>query len=166
MAEDDRILWDSKYDQLWQQMFSPDGKKLAAIVAPEYGKWTIAVDDIPWDVCFEDMVTDPVFSPDSSRLAAVVKEGKAWSIVVDGQKWQHEYDMAWQPVFSPDSQTVIAKVEKQGKYTLVANDRPLSKEFDAAWQPIFSPQGDKLLMRTIEDGTYCRKIVPVPELTG
>ena len=38
--------------QIWHQMFSPDGSRLAAIVAPKYGRWTVAVDGEPWPATF------------------------------------------------------------------------------------------------------------------
>ena len=50
LFKDGEPLWDGHYNQMWQQRFSPDGSKIAAVVSPEFGKWTIAVDDRPWSM--------------------------------------------------------------------------------------------------------------------
>ena len=71
-----------------------DGSKLAAIMAPAYGRWTVALDGVPWQTTFSDMVTDLVFSPDGDRLAALAKDGDHWMVVVDGTAWRHDLDMA------------------------------------------------------------------------
>jgi WD40 repeat protein len=113
LAEDDNIIWDRRFVQLWQQMFSPDGSRLAAIVAPSYGRWTVAVDGVPWAATFTKLVTDATFSPDGQRIAALAKEGETFRVVVDGSPWSDAWDMAWKPVFSPDGKDVAAKVEKR-----------------------------------------------------
>jgi len=74
LAQDGKTLWDKSFVQCWHQVFNRDASKLAAIVAPKYGRWTIAVDGQPWRTTFGDMVTDVVFSPDGTRVAALGKE--------------------------------------------------------------------------------------------
>jgi WD40 repeat protein len=152
--------------QLWQQMFSPDGSRLAAIVAPSYGRWTVAVDGVPWPATFTKLVTDATFSPDGQRIAALAKEEETFRVVVDGSPWSDAWDMAWKPVFSPDGKDVAAKVEKKGQYTYTVNNRVWSTSCDAAWPPVFSPDGSHLMLRTIEAGSYIRRIVPVSTITG
>jgi len=71
--------------------------------------------------------------------------------------------MAWPPVFSPDNETVAAKVETEGTYAFVVNDRLGPHACEAAWDPVFSPDGNRLLLRSIEDGVYCRRVVPVSD---
>jgi hypothetical protein len=173
LAIDGEIAWDRPFVQLWHPFFSPDGKSIAAIVAPKFGQWTIAVDGNPWSVTFSAAVLDPTFSPNGKRIAAIYKEDepvvelapkKVWGIVVDGQPWPEKYDMVWPPVFSPDSQHVAAKAEKNGKYTIVIDGKAWYKEFEALWNPIFSPDGSKILVRAIEEGKYYRRIVPVNEI--
>ena len=95
------ILWDQRFVQAWHQMFSPDGSRLAAIVAPKYGRWTVAVDGVAWPVTFTKLVTDVVFSPDSRRIAALAKDDETFRVVVDGSPWSDRWDMVWKPVFSP-----------------------------------------------------------------
>jgi hypothetical protein len=74
--------------------------------------------------------------------------------------------MVWKPVFSPDGAHVAAKVERGGKYTIALNDRLWPHDCDAAWDPLFSPDGARLLFRTIEEGVYCRRVIPVSEFMG
>ncbi len=166
LAEDSRIIWDQRFVQLWHQIFSSDGKKVAAIVAPQYGRWTVAIDGRPWSVTFSDLVTDTVFSPDGVRIAAVAKEGPTWKLVVDGSVWSNTFDMAWKPVFSSDGANVAAKVEKDGNYTVIVNDCLWEHECDDVFEPAFSPDGTKILLKAIEKGTYYRRVVPVSAITG
>jgi hypothetical protein len=165
LAEDGGALWDRKFVQVWHQKFSPDGQKLAAIVAPAFGKWTVAVDQVPWSAVFTEMVTDLVFSPDGSRVAALGKNGSSWHVAVDGAVWRSASEMAWQPVFSPDGKDVAARVEKNGKYTVVVNDRLWERECDFVWDPAFSPDGTQLLFRSLEADQYFRRVVPVTEVS-
>ena len=80
LAEDGVPLWKGRYMQLWHQRISPDGGRIAAVIAPSFGRWTVAVDDRPWDVTCRDMVDAPVFSPDGRRVAAAFKDGGRWTI--------------------------------------------------------------------------------------
>jgi hypothetical protein len=145
-------------------VFSLSGNKLAAIVAPKYGKWTVAVDAKPWSANFGDLVTDAVFSPDGNHLAALAKHDEKWLIVVDGAVWKNTFDMAWQPVFSPGGGEVAVKVERNGKYSIAVNDQLWDQQCDAIWDPVFSPEGDKLLLKTLQDGRYVRRVVSVEDI--
>jgi hypothetical protein len=164
LAQDGRILWDRKFVQLWHAMYSPSGNKLAAVVAPKFGRWTIAVDGKPWPVTFKDLVNDAVFSPEGSRIAATAKEDHKWMIAVDGRVWNNTFDRVWQPVFSSGSDTVAVKIERNGKYGIAVNDRLWDQQCDAIWDPVFSAEGDKLLLRTLQDGRYIRRVMPVGDI--
>jgi hypothetical protein len=166
LAENGEIIWGQRFIQLWQTQFSSDGKKLAAIVSPKFGRWTVAVDGFPWSATFGDMVTDLVFSPDGSRIAATVKDNGRWTVAADGRSWQNTFDAVGKPVFSQDGRQLAARVERNGKYTIAVNDRTWRNACDAAWDPVFHPGGDKILLRTIETGTYFRRVLPVAEVAG
>jgi hypothetical protein len=170
MVRDGQPLWNGRYFQLWHQMYSPDGQRLAAIAAPKYGRWTISVDDQPWTRTFDDFVTDARFSPDSTRVACIGVTAKRYHICVDGQAWPDGYDMAWAPVFSPDSQHVAAKVESKGSYTLVVDGKPLKETFAQVWDPVFSPDSSAILLRAIEgtgpNAVYTRSVIPLNDILG
>jgi hypothetical protein len=60
--------------------FSPDGKKIAALVKDEKG-WTIAVNGQTWEERFI-LCGDPHFSPDGEKIMVIVrKEGKYYRLV-------------------------------------------------------------------------------------
>ena len=170
MVRDGQPFWNGRYTQLWHQQFSPNGQTLAAIAAPKYGCWTIAVDDKPWSRTFDDFVSDIRFSPDSSRIACIGVTKKRHTICVDGQTWPEGYDMAWAPVFSPDSQHVAAKVEKDGRFTLVIDGKPLNDTYTQVWEPVFSPDGQSVLLRALEgsgpEAVYIRAVLPLTEILG
>lgn len=163
LAHDGERLWSGDYVQLWHQMYSLDGRHLAAIVAPKFGKWTVAVDDRPWSRTFGGLLTDARFSPDGGHIACAAKENDRWTVVVDGRAWDGGYDMVWQPVFSPDGRHVAAKVEKNGGYRLLLDGQVLRTDFDALWDPCFSPDGGRLLVRGLgsgaDKGRYYREVV-------
>ncbi len=165
LFKDGKPLWDGLYNQMWHESLSPDGGKIAAVVSAEFGKWTIAVDDKPWNRHFAEMVLAPLFSPDGKRVAALVKENDMWAVAVDGVVSGDFYDMVWDPVFSPCGKHVLAKARTTGGHFLLANGKQASKPCERLWDPIFSPDGASVLLRFIEDGNYCRQVVPVNELT-
>jgi hypothetical protein len=164
LAMDGKPFWEHRYVQLWGQKFSPDGRRIAAVVAPEFGRWTISLDDLSWVRTFSDAVLTPVFSPDSSRVAAVVKENNRYTIAVDGIPWSTDFDMIWEPVFSPDGNKVAAKAEINGKYMLVVDGKTGVHLSDELWDPIFSPDSRQILIRCIENGWYHRKVLPLDEI--
>ena len=166
LAENGKTIWDGKYNQLWHVKFSPDGSRIAAIASPEYGRWTIAVDNAPWKNNWEDMVLEPHFSPDGKRVAAIVKDNNHWTIAVDGQPWSEAFDMIWNPVFSPCGAHVIAKAERNGRFMIVADGKAVGPQYDALWEPVFSPDGTKILLKYIENDTYCRQVVSVSDVLG
>lgn len=164
MAQNGEIMWDARYANLWKQQFSADGSKLWAVVSPTFGRWTVLVDDRPWSTTVGGSVTDLAVSPDGSRAAAIAKEGDRFAYLVDDAIWPGWYTMAFAPVFSPDGKNVAAKVDRAtNRYTYVLNGRAYKQDFDMVWDPVFSPEGDKVLLRVIEDGKYCRIVVPVNE---
>ena len=151
LAQDDELLWTKRYVQAWQQVVAPNGNGVAAVVAPGYGQWTVAVDDKPWKATFNDMVDKPVFSADSNHVAAAVKHDNRWGMAVDGRASRDTFDMVWDPVLAPDGSVVAAKVEKNGKYAVAVNGKTIGQGCEAIWNPTFSSDGKKLLIRAIED---------------
>jgi hypothetical protein len=152
------------FPNVWRQNFSPDGEKIAAVVAPKFDVWTIAVDGTPWNTTFSDLVLTPVFSPDSKRVAAVVKDNNRWTVAVDGAPWGESVDNIWDPIFSPGSDIIVARAQRNRKYYLVVNGKIGKRGYDMLWDPVFSPDGEKLLIRVVDDGKYYRRVVPVNEL--
>jgi len=170
LARDGKPLWNRSFVQLWHHLYSADGKNIAAIVAPKFGRWTAAINANPWALTFADLVTDAVFSPDGSRVACLGRGDGHWAVVVDGQAWNERLDMAWQPVFSPDSRHVAAKVEKNGRYLILVDGRALKSQFSQVWNPCFSPDGSKLLVRGIgsddNQGTFYRQVLALTDIIG
>lgn len=163
MAQDGQIIWEPRYFQLWQQKHCHEGNNLYAIGAPEFGRWTIIQNDVPWPVRVSSMLADLEVSPDGRRAAAAAKEGGYWSIMADQSLWSDWYDMVWSPVFSPDSQHIACKVEKGGRYTVVLDGKPFKEEFSHCFEPIFSPDSRLLLIRGVQDGKYKRIVSKLDE---
>jgi hypothetical protein len=142
LAKDGEISGTKRYVQLWHHFYSSDGKKIAAIVAPNSGNGQLPK-MIPWDLTFNEVVMDPVYSPDNRHLACTGKTDGKWYIAVDGKAWPASFHRAWPPVFSPQGDLVAAKVEINGKYMIAVNGRPLD---------IFLPKhGTRFSVRTAKN---------------
>lgn len=163
VAQDGQPIWSGGYMQLWRLSLSPDQSRLAAVVAPSYGRFTVAVDDRPWPVTFSDAVLPPCFSPDGQRVAAIVRDQDRFSIAVDGKPWDLRFDMVYDPVFSPDSSRLAAKVESDGRFGYALDGRVGSRRFEACFDPVFG-EGGKVLLRYLEGSKLCREVVPVDSL--
>lgn len=161
LAEDEKIIWKRKYNQLWNNIYSPNGESIAAIVAPKFGKWTVAVDDKSWNTSFDEYLGDLTYSPDGTGIAAIGKHKGKWHLVHDGVKDKSGYDRLWKPVFSPAGSQLACKAEKDGKYYVLLNKGLLEDSYDYLWDPSFSPCGKFVLIRSIRDGSYYRRILKV-----
>ncbi|MEZ4526668.1 MAG: WD40 repeat domain-containing protein [Desulfobacterales bacterium] len=169
LAKDGEIIWNRKFVQLWHHAYSPDMQKIAAIVSPKFGIWTVAVNGIPWKNTVDEYITDMVFSPRQNRLACVGKNRGKYYVLADDNIWQEDFDMAWVPVFSPDGENLAAKVERNKRFTLIVNGKLLKTSYDALWDPIFSPDGKHILIRGIVNDSgnkqlYFREVVPVNQI--
>ncbi len=163
LAKNGDPIW-PYFIQVWKQKFSPDGKKLAAVVAVDVGKWTVAVDGNPWKTVFNQIVANPIFSPDGERVATAIKHNDKWGVAVDDKVWEETFDMVWDPVFSPAGDKVVVRAEKNGKYYIVVNGKVGKEAYEWVWDPVFSPDGNKILVRCIKDGKYCRKVFSIDEI--
>ncbi len=165
MAQDGEIIWPTALFNCWHQQFSAAGGKLYAIVSPEFGRWTIAVDNQPWSVNVGGFVNEMVLSPDGNRAAAVCNDNYKYSSMADGKSGSGWYEMAYAPVFSPDSAHIAAKVERPGKkFTILMDNKPYKRDFDLVFDPVFSPGSDKLLIKAIDGGKLLRIVVPLGQI--
>ncbi len=159
LAKDGEIFWDRPYFQLWHHLYSPDGTKIAAIVAPEFGRWTIAIDNIPWEITFSDYVSDPLFSPDGNRIACLFKDKGKWGVAVDGKPWDCLFDMVWTPVFCYNGSHIAVKVKQDGFYHIALNGTILDAKYEDMANPLFSPDNSCMLIRGRQGNLYNREII-------
>jgi hypothetical protein len=164
LAADGAPIWPQRFVQAWHQQVSPDGRRLAAIVSPRYGYWTLALDGESWRTTVNEMIMDLRFSPDSRRVAATAKHDGRWTLMVDDGLWRQGFDQVRAPVFSPDGRLVAMVGETEGRFALVVNDHRMPQSYQALWQPVFSPDGTRMLVRGIEKGTYRRQVLAVDQL--
>ncbi|MCS7203670.1 MAG: hypothetical protein NZ809_04410 [Thermodesulfovibrio sp.] len=162
LALNGKIVW-KYFSQIWHQRVTPDGR-IAAVVSPDFGKWTVALDGIPWKRTFSQAVLPPFFSPNGKKVGTVVRENNLWTVAIDGKPWDIGFDRIWLPQFSPDANHCIAKAEKDGVYFIVLDGKIGKDVFDMMWEPQFSPEGDKILVRCIKNGKYIRKILSFSEV--
>ena len=164
LATNGRIVWDRGFYSLLYQTYSPDGNNIAAAVAPQFAKWTIAVNGQPWSKTFNECLLQPCFSPDSRKIVVIAKDSGNWFLVADGTVLGEGYDNIWPPVFSPNGDMIICKVEKNGKYYIAVNGVIRGNGYEALWNPVVSPDGTKVMICGVEAGKYYRRIVPMDDL--
>jgi hypothetical protein len=164
LATNGRIVWDQGFVNLMYQTYSPDGGSIAAGVAPNFAKWTIAVNGQPWSKTFNECVLKPVFSPDNKKVAAIGKDSGNWFLALDGKVLGGSYDNIWPPIFSPNSDMIICKVEKNGKYAIAVNGEIKHNEYESLWNPVISPDGTKIMICGVKEGKYYREVLLLSEL--
>lgn len=177
LAKNGELYWDHRFAQLWGIQTSKDGQHLAAIVAPKYGQFTVAMDKKTWSTTYP-VLTDMIISPDGNNIAALGQSGTAlsesgykleypkWQVIVNNQPWIDWYDNAFKPIFSLDSQHVAVKVEKRGKYTIALDGKIFPQEFSELWDPIFNPESDKVLIKALDGHTFKRIVAPLKSFSG
>jgi len=166
LAENGQPLWKGRYHQLWRVAAPAGNNRFAAVVAHDFGRWTVAVDDAPWPIGFSDLVLTPCFSPSGERVAAVFRDAGTWGIVVDGKPWDHRFAMAWDPLFSPGGREVLARVEVEDGVTLALDGTLWSARFDTLAPPCFDPAGERVLVRGMRRGHCIRQVVDLKTLRG
>jgi hypothetical protein len=162
LAENGTLIWPARYTQLWQQAYDRTGSALAAIVATSYGRFTVSVNDRPWQKTF-GVVTDLAVHPDGKHVGALGKEADAWTVIVNGRPWAGAYDMVYPLSFSPDGSHAALRAEKNGKFVIALDGKEYKETFDRAWDPIFSPEGDKVLIRGTQGEDYFRIVAGIQE---
>jgi hypothetical protein len=163
LASEGAPLWKRRYVQLWNLRQSGDGRRVAAVVAPSFGAWTVAVDDAPWSATFSDLVQAPVLA--GTHVAAAVKHEGRWGIAVDGQVWERTFEMVWDPILDATGERVVARVDVgDARYGLATSKGVWSRRFERLWDPCFSPDGERVLVRGVDDGKYLREVVPFTAL--
>ncbi|MCG8618158.1 MAG: Tmc redox complex protein TmcD [Desulfobacterales bacterium] len=158
---DDKPFWTTGYANLWRLQPSGDGNHLAAIVAPEFGRWTVAEDDQVWPVSWDAMVRDIHYSDDKETLLAVYKDGGSWGLAQNGVQWNLTCDKIFTPDMNRDGSVVAVAFEKDGQHFVSVNDRVLAGPYETMADPVVSPGGDKVLIKGVENGVYKRTVIPL-----
>lgn len=159
LYKDDAPFWHTAYDQLWHLTLSPANDDVAAIVSAPFGRWTVAVNDSPWNDSWDTMISDLCWSRDGSALAAVFKHGEHWDLAVNQTAWGLAADKVFDPCISPDGSVVAVRIEKEGDQKLVVNNRVAASGFTFMADPVISPDNSRILVKGIENGIYKRRII-------
>ncbi len=159
LFKDDALFWKTGYEQLWHLCLCPDKEKIAAIVAPVYGKWSVAENDSVWPLSIDTMIREIRYSADGSSLVAVVKDNGYWTLARDGKKWHLPCDKVFNPVLSADGSVAAAVVEQKGHFFTAVNGELLTGPYDIMSDPVISPDGTKILVKGIEKGVYKRRVI-------
>ena len=159
LFKDNQQFWTSGYENIWRLIQSHG--RVAAVVAPAFGQWTVAEDDRLWPVTWDTMVRDIYYSRDGSSLVAVFKDQGSWGLAKDARAWTLSCDKIFTPVISHDGSVVAVSFEKQGAYFVSVNDKVITGPHTAMADPVISPDGEKILIKGIEDGVYQRRIIEI-----
>lgn len=163
LYKDGAPFWRSGFEQLWKLTVSPATSRVAAVVAPAFGKWTVCEQEKCWDIRVNEMVHDLFYSDNGERLLATVKHNRFWDLAVDGRRWGLSCDKLWQPCVSPDASIITARMLQKGKYHLAVNSTVLPQAYDMAFNPVIHPDRKKIMCKTIVNKTYSRTVLDVDQ---
>lgn len=159
LYKDGEPFWKPKFEQLWKQVIAPQTLRVAAVVAPTFGKWTVCEQEKCWDLRVNGMIHDLFYSEDGGRLLATVKHNRFWDLAVDGRLWGLSCDRLWKPAVSGSGKTIAVRMLKNKKYRLAINGDLLPESFDMAFDPILHPNGKNIILKTILNNTYSRTLL-------
>jgi len=165
LGRDGKPDWSGRFTQVWRQVAAADGR-VAAVVAPEFGNWTVAVDGKPWSSSWDEWAGTPVFADgDDKRVASAVKSGGRWSVAVDGRPWDLTGERLLGPLILPNGGPVLARIERDGCWQLAMDGRPVGGSWNKLWPITVGPEGDRLLIRGLDrNGDYRRQILTLADL--
>ncbi len=152
-------LWKNTYFNIWRVLSNTANTDIAAVVAPQFGKWTIARNDSPWSTTFDTMVRDAYFSKDGSSIIAVFKDKGQWGLAKDDTVWTLSCEKLFIPDMTDDAAVVAVACEKNGGFYAAVNDKLITGPYEYMADPVVHPDGDKVLVKGIEDGIYKRRII-------
>ena len=173
VARNGEMFWPAQYRQLWHLKTDAAENRLAAIVAPRFGKFTVRLGDRTWKTTYP-VLTDLRLSPEGDRAAAVGSAqvspnqpescftSPKWQLAVDDKPVNDWFDQVFPPVFSPDGGQVAARVKNGKRFGYILDNRIYPRDFDMAWDPVFSPDSGRILLR-VRDGQSLKRIVTTPE---
>ena len=88
-----------------------------------------------------EWVEEPEASPDGERLAEVVNLGDGrFSVCVNGEPWETDFEKAWYLRFSPDGRLTAVTME-DGMWTVSVDGQSWEESFDFAWGTCFASEG-------------------------
>ncbi|NOX32844.1 MAG: Tmc redox complex protein TmcD [Deltaproteobacteria bacterium] len=164
LFKDEAPFWNKSYGQLWKLAIHGNGKKIAAVVSDNFGKWTVCENDETWNFYCDTIISDLFYSDNGNLLIAVFKDKGLWDIAVNQKAWNIRADKLWSPVVSRDDTIVAARMEKDGVFYLVVNGKVYKEYFDMVFEPQISPDNDKILLKTMKNGIYSRQILSLDKV--
>jgi len=169
LAKNGDLVWPAQYCQLWHLRTDSRDKRIAAIVSPKFGRFTVGFEERIWKSTYP-VLTDLRLGPEGERAAAVgasridpeqpdsLFSPPSWQLVVDDKPASGWLDQVFPPVFSPDGGHVAARIKQNKRFGYILDGKVYPREFDRAWDPIFSPDGESILLR-VREGDYLKRIV-------
>ncbi len=160
----DRGFW-----QVFKVRVSKDGERVAAIVAPDFGKFTVCVNNRLWSRKY-CVIEDIVFSPDGGRVAAIVSkeyppiglDNFSWVpqrfVVMDEQEMGGPFEQVLYVSFSNEGEHVAYVASHKGDWFMVIDGKTYSRRFSCLWPPVFSADGKRILIRGIEGDRFVRTV--------
>lgn len=132
------------YYNVWEAVFSPDGKRMAYVVQPSQDE-AIVICDGQQGPKFKS-INPPVFSRDGRVLAYAATSGTRRVMVVDGKSSEEFDDVSYRPSLSADGKVVAYTATLNKKGFLVVGDRK-GKEYEKVESVVVSPDGKTVVCK-------------------
>jgi len=150
LACDGEPAWPDAYFQLWEVALSPAGDRIAAVIAPDFGKWTLTIDGTPWKTQVDGYLAKPVFSPCGTRLGCCGHHRGKAVVLVDDHPMGDSFDTAWDPIFSPHGIHVAAKIKRGALFSVLIDGMEIKRPYIWMGPPAFTPDSKHLILCGIE----------------
>ncbi|OFW66581.1 MAG: hypothetical protein A2Y74_01755 [Actinobacteria bacterium RBG_13_63_9] len=96
----------------------------------------------------------PWLSPTGDRVAAPVRDGRGWTVAVNGEPWEGRWLKVSEHVFSRDGKRVAAVVSDELGDTVAIDGQPWRPRFASALLPVLSFDGTHAAARVPSQGGY------------
>ncbi len=101
-----------------------------------------------------DEVHEWAVSPDGERIAApVLTAPETYSVAVNDQRWEGEFEKAWHLAFTPDGK-LTALVRIDDEWTVAVDGEPWENRWEYAWNPIFNRDGSVIAVQIKDNMEY------------
>jgi hypothetical protein len=106
--------WATHADIMISDLFYGSGQTLIAVLKTG-GLWTLAVNDILWDLK-ADKLWKPSVSSDGKVIATRFEKKGNYYLAVNSRIHSQPYDVLFDPEISPDNRSILVKAMKDGIY--------------------------------------------------
>lgn len=118
--------WREEFDEIQEYTVSPDGERIAAIVAGDEAFFP-CINGTPWTNTYEK-AWSLQFGP-AGKLLCIGMNDDEWTVIVDDEPWEETYDYVWNLTVNPDGSVIAANIRTPEGYGISVNGASWENRF-------------------------------------